>query len=153
MISFQRGDMLLADVDAMVNPVNCVGKMGRGLALHFRTAFPGNFKAYAAACAAGQVCPGAMLVYRTYRRTPTFIINFPTKQHWRDVSRLSDIQAGLADLADVVRAYRIRSIAVPALGCGLGGLDWDDVRPMIIAALEPIKGLRAIIFEPREVGA
>ena len=152
MITFERGDLLLADVDALVNPVNCVGKMGRGLALQFRAAFPDNFKAYAAACAAGQVCLGAMFIHHTGRR-PVYIINFPTKQHWRDASHLTDIEIGLGDLADVIRAFRIRSIAVPALGCGLGGLDWDDVRPMIIAALQPIEGLRAIIFEPREVRA
>ena len=153
MITFERGNLLLADVAAMVNPVNCVGKMGRGLALQFRTAFPENFEAYAAACAAGQVRLGAMLVNYIAGRRPPLIFNFPTKQHWRDESHLSDIETGLVDLAAFIGAFRVPSIAVPALGCGLGGLDWDDVRPMIIAALEPIKGLRAIIFEPREVGA
>src|SRR5713226_9507439 len=132
MIEVTHGDLLTADAEALVNTVNCVGIMGRGIALQFKNAFPANFKAYAAACRRGEVQPGRMFVFETGTFTnPQYIINFPTKRHWRGKSRLEDIEAGLKGLAGEIRDREIRSIAIPPLGSGLGGLNWAEVRERI----------------------
>lgn len=152
MVELKQGDILLAEADALVNTVNCVGIMGRGIALQFRKAFPENFKAYEAACKRGDVAIGRMLVYETGLLTgPRFIINFPTKRHWKGKSRIKDIDAGLHSLVKEIRDRGIRSVAVPPLGCGLGGQDWNVVRPMIIQAFREVPGVRVLLFEP--VGA
>lgn len=149
MIRFTRGDLLKADAEALVNTVNCVGVMGRGIALQFKKAFPSNFKAYAAACRQGEVVPGRMFVFDRRQLThPRFIINFPTKRHWRGKSRIEDLQAGLTALAEEVRTRQIRSIAIPPLGSGLGGLDWTEVRPLIEEAMAPLSDVNVLIFEP-----
>ena len=124
MIDSRCGDILNAEAAALINPVNCVGVMGKGLALQFKRAFPANFAAYAAACQAQEIAPGRIFVFRTEApRHRRFIVNFPTKRHWRDASRLEDIRLGLQSLAMAIGQFGIRSIALPPLGCGLGGLD------------------------------
>jgi O-acetyl-ADP-ribose deacetylase (regulator of RNase III) len=149
MIEFTTGDILGANAEALVNTVNCVGIMGRGIALQFKNAFPANFKAYQAACAREDVRPGKMFVFETGTLgNPKFIINFPTKRHWKGKSRMEDIESGLKALAGEIRERGIRSIAIPPLGSGLGGLNWSDVRPRIDAALRGINDLDVIIFEP-----
>jgi O-acetyl-ADP-ribose deacetylase (regulator of RNase III) len=149
MIEFKTGDIIQADAEALVNTVNCVGIMGRGIALQFKQAFPDNFKAYATACARKEVQPGRMFVFETgFLANPKYIINFPTKRHWRGKSRIEDIEAGLKALVEEIRRRGIRSIAVPPLGSGLGGLDWTEVRPLIEAALGGLD-VQAIVFEPR----
>ena len=149
MIRFKAGDVLAEDAEALVNTVNCVGVMGRGIALQFKKAFPDNFKAYAEACRRREVKPGRMFVFETGALTnPRYIVNFPTKRHWRGRSRMEDVEAGLKALAAEIEARNIRSIAVPPLACGLGGLAWDDVRPRIEAALADIDDLEAVVFEP-----
>ncbi len=149
MIKFRTGDILRADVEALVNTVNCDGIMGRGIALQFKNEFPDNFKAYQSACKRDEVQPGRMFVFSTDKFTnPRFIINFPTKRHWRGKSRIEDIDSGLRALAEEIRARGIRSIAIPPLGAGLGGLNWADVRPRIEAALQSFDDLRVIVFEP-----
>ena len=154
MVNFTTGDIFKADAEALVNTVNCVGVMGRGLALRFKQRFPENFKAYAAACKRKQVQPGKMFVYETGTLTdPKYIINFPTKRHWRGKSRIEDIDSGLLALTEEIRQRRIRSIAVPALGSSLGGLDWDDVRQRIDGALKDIPGLRVTVYEPGDLSA
>jgi len=126
--------------------------MGRGLALQFKRVWPENFTAYAAACRREEVQPGRMFVFETQQLTPPrFIINFPTKRHWRGKSRIEDIEAGLVDLVAVVRARGVRSIAIPPLGAGLGGLDWNEVRPRIERALGELAELQVIVFEPQGV--
>lgn len=151
MIEFKTGDILREDVEALVNTVNCVGVMGRGIALQFKHAFPANFKAYESACRREEVQPGRMLVFETgYLTNPKYIINFPTKRHWRGRSRMEDIDSGLRALAEEVRARAIRSIAIPPLGSGLGGLDWKHVRPRVEATMGGIENLRVIVFEPNE---
>ena len=122
MISYTSGDILNADVEALVNTVNCVGVMGRGIALQFKNMFPQNFEAYASACAVDAVQPGKMFVFETGQLTnPRFIINFPTKRHWKGKSRIEDIDAGLVALREEIVRRGIRSIAIPPLGSGLGG--------------------------------
>lgn len=148
-IELRIGDIFKADADAIVNTVNCVGIMGRGIALQFKNAYPANFKAYKAACDAEQVQPGQMFVFETGKFTPRFIINFPTKRHWKGKSRIVDIEAGLISLADEITSRGIKSVAIPPLGAGLGGLDWDDVLPRIKSALQDIPDVDVIIFEPK----
>lgn len=148
-----QGNLLRADVEALVNTVNCVGYMGRGIAAQFRRMYPENFKAYELACKRNEMVPGRMLVFETGQITnPRFIINFPTKRHWRGKSRIDDIEVGLRALIEEVKARGIRSIAVPPLGCGLGGLDWRDVRPLIARALAEVPEVRALVFEPNDEG-
>jgi O-acetyl-ADP-ribose deacetylase (regulator of RNase III) len=123
--------------------------MGKGIALQFKLAFPENFRAYKRVCDAGELTPGRMLVVdRPAGSVPRYIINFPTKEHWKGDSRLSWIRSGLAALAREVKMRGIRSVAVPPLGCGNGGLDWAEVRPMIVEALTPIPNLQVTLFEP-----
>ncbi|HET6841473.1 MAG TPA: macro domain-containing protein [Candidatus Angelobacter sp.] len=149
MIRLCRGDILHANAEALVNTVNCVGVMGRGIALQFRKAFPENYSAYKAACEKHQVQPGKMLVFDLNRlENPRFIINFPTKRHWKGKSNISDIKSGLKSLADEIRCRQIESVAIPPLGCGLGGLDWQEVRPLIEQAFADVPNVRAFIYEP-----
>ena len=149
MIRFAQGNLIEAPVEALVNTVNCVGVMGRGIALQFRKAFPENFKIYEAACERGEVVPGKMLVFETgFLTGPKYIINFPTKRHWKGKSRLEDIDAGLPALVDEVAKRGIRSIAIPPLGCGLGGLNWNDVRPRILRSFETLPDVQVQLFEP-----
>ena len=150
MIDLVTGNILEADVDALVNAVNCVGVMGKGLALQFKKRFPDVFRSYEKACRAGRVEPGRMhVVERASDARPRFIVNFPTKRHWRDPSRMEDIESGLEALVDELRTRRIRSVAIPALGCGLGGLDWSDVRPRIERGLSPLADVNVLLFEPK----
>ena len=150
MIEYKTGDLLAEETDALVNTVNCVGHMGAGIALQFKKAWPENFRAYAAACRNGEVQPGRMFVYETGQTvSPSYIINFPTKRHWRGKSRLEDIDAGLEALVAEVRRLSLRSVAVPPLGAGLGGLPWPQVRCRIEQALGALPDLRVVVFEPR----
>ena len=149
MVSFLKGDLFDSDVAAYVNTVNCVGVMGRGVALQFKKRFPDNFKMYEGVCKRKEMVPGKMLVYETHSVVnPKFIINFPTKRHWRGASRMEDIEAGLSDLVSVIQAKAITSVALPPLGCGLGGLDWNVVRTRMKSVLEQLNGVRVDIYEP-----
>src|SRR5690349_19653911 len=123
-IKFEQGNLLEANADALVNTVNCVGIMGRGVALQFKNAFPDNFAAYKRACDLDQVQPGRMFVFETGQFNPRYIINFPTKRHWKGKSRMEDIDSGLVAMVEEIRKRKIRSVALPPLGSGLGGLDW-----------------------------
>ncbi|MFE8072006.1 macro domain-containing protein [Marinobacteraceae bacterium S3BR75-40.1] len=150
MIEYKSGDILREDAEALVNTVNCVGVMGRGIALQFKKAFPQNFRAYAAACKNEEVQPGHMFVFDTDQLTnPRYIINFPTKRHWRGKSRMEDIEAGLNDLVAILRQYDIRSIAIPPLGSGLGGLEWPEVKARIEEHLAPLDDVQVLVYEPK----
>ncbi len=149
MIDIAKGNILEADAEALVNTVNCEGFMGKGIALQFKQAFPDNFKAYESACHAGQMIPGRMFIVDNGRLiNPRYVINFPTKRHWRGKSRIGDIQSGLKALIADVRRLGLRSIAVPPLGCGLGGLDWREVRPMIEEAFSALPDVHVLLYEP-----
>lgn len=149
MIEVTRGDILKADAEALVNTVNCVGVMGRGIAAQFKRAYPKNFSTYQQACSRHEVEPGRLLIVETGQfANPRWVINFPTKRHWRGNSRIEDIDAGLVALVADVRRLGIQSIAVPPLGCGLGGLDWSQVRPRIEQAFAALPDVKVLLFEP-----
>lgn len=149
MIERKQGNLLEADVEALVNTVNCVGVMGKGIALQFKRAYPENFKQYEKVCRAGQLQPGQMLVTNVgLFDNPKYIINFPTKRDWKQKSRLQDVQAGLISLVEEVKRLQVSSIALPPLGCGNGGLNWSEVAPLIEAAFEPLGHIRVMLFEP-----
>jgi O-acetyl-ADP-ribose deacetylase (regulator of RNase III) len=150
MIEETYGNLLSADTEAIVNTVNCVGYMGKGIALQFRKAWPDNYKVYQQRCRANEVVPGKMFVFETAGSVnPRYIVNFPTKRHWRGKSRIEDIELGLIALVQEVRSRRIGSIAVPALGCGNGGLNWSDVRPLIEDAFKLLPDVRVLLFPPQ----
>jgi O-acetyl-ADP-ribose deacetylase (regulator of RNase III) len=150
MIELAEGNLLHAPVEALVNTVNTEGVMGKGIALQFKQAYPQMFRAYVRACKAGEVQLGKMDVHDLggLIEGPRWIINFPTKGHWRARSRKSDIEAGLRDLVGTIQGLNIRSIAVPPLGCGHGGLAWAEVRPLIESALGHLSDLRVLLFAP-----
>ncbi|AMO70065.1 appr-1-p processing domain-containing protein [gamma proteobacterium BDW918] len=149
MIKFTSGDILRADAEAIVNTVNCVGVMGRGIALQFKKAWPDNFKDYAAACKQNEVKPGSMFIVETGQlANPKYIINFPTKRHWRGASKIEDVELGLNALSRDIKELGIKSIAIPPLGSGLGGLDWGDVRQVIEATLSDLGDVEILVYEP-----
>lgn len=152
MILQGNGSILDADqpVEAIVNPVNCVGVMGGGLARAFAKQFPLMENDYKAHCHNGTLRPGRMHVYApNYVESYKFILNLPTKDHWRDPSKIEYVQKGLIALLSHVTLLRIKSVAIPALGCGLGGLDWDEVKPLIIHNVSLYDDVMWYIFDPQ----
>lgn len=149
MIEHVTGNLLEADTEALVNTVNTVGVMGKGIALQFRQAYPENYQAYRKACHQGEVQPGRMFIFTTGKLTnPRYLINFPTKRHWKGKTKIQDVRDGLRALIAEVKERDIKSIAIPPLGCGNGGLDWNEVREMIEAAFEELPGVRVLLFAP-----
>ena len=150
MIEIQQGNLLKANAEAIVNTVNCVGVMGKGIALQFKQAYPDNFRQYAKACRVSEVRPGQMFVVSTGNLfNPRYIINFPTKRHWKGKSKIEDIQTGLKALIQEVKQLGITSIAVPPLGCGNGGLSWKTVKPLIESAFLELPNVQVLLFEPQ----
>ncbi len=153
MIELTEGDLLKADVEALVNAVNTVGVMGKGLALQFKEAYPKMFAAYRRACDSGALQPGLMHVYGLPGSgNPRYIINFPTKKDFRLPSHLGYIRSGLLALVTEIRQRNIHSLALPALGCGLGGLNWSDVFPLIQEAFAPLPEVRVLVYAPGRRG-
>lgn len=149
MIEYKKGDLLKTEAEALVNTVNCVGIMGKGIALQFKKAYPDNYKAYKQACDEKKIQIGSMFVFTTDSLVnPKYIINFPTKQHWKSSSKLENIEKGLKDLVKQILDLNIRSIAVPSLGCGCGGLDWNTVRKLIEKEFSKLENVSFIVFEP-----
>lgn len=150
MIEYKNGDIFNQDVEAIINTVNCVGIMGRGLALQFKNKYPKNFKEYEIACKKEVIKPGIMFVHQTGQLTnPKYIINFPTKRHWKGKSKIEDIESGLDNLIETIHKLGIKSISIPPLGSGLGGLDWQVVKQKIGQKLSNID-CQVIVFEPLE---
>lgn len=151
MIKYMTGDLLEDDAQVLVNTVNCVGVMGRGIALQFKKKFPENFKAYEQACKANLVVPGRMFVFAiTDMFEPRYIVNFPTKRHWRENSRIEDIESGLDDLVRFVTNNKIKSIAIPPIGSGLGRLNWSVVKNKIEQAFIDLTNVEVRIYQPSE---
>lgn len=154
MIEYARGDILEADTEAIVNSVNCVGVMGRGLALQVKKAFPETFARYKAVCERGELEPGRVFIHDRGALLPVdgprYIANVPTKTHWRPPSKVQYIEDGAEALVREVKRLQITSIAVPPLGCGGGGLDWQKVEPVLVAAFEAIPQVRVVLYPPHE---
>ena len=149
MINYKKGDLFNDNAEAIVNTVNCVGVMGRGIALQFKKHYPENFKKKKKKCKLKEITPGRVFVFETNSlMNPKYIINFPTKRHWRGESRIEDIEAGLTDLISNIEKYNITSIAIPPLGSGLGGLEWSLVKSKIESALKDIKEVTINVYEP-----
>lgn len=148
MMHYRSGNLLDASAEALVNTVNEVGVMGKGIALMFKERFPESSRAYMEASKAGQVRVGRMFVTGTNELFPKWIIHFPTKMHWRNPSKLTWVKEGLEDLVRVIQEYRITSIALPPLGCGNGGLVWSEVRSVIHDALSGLQNVDVIVYEP-----
>lgn len=149
MFKYKKGNILQEQSEAIINTVNCVGIMGRGIALQFKQTYPDNFKAYKHACDRGEVQPGKMFIYSLGKLfNPKYIINFPTKRHWKGKSNIQDIKSGLIALKEDIKKYEIHSIAIPPLGCGLGGLDWNEIKLLIEQTLGDMTDIDFIIYEP-----
>jgi O-acetyl-ADP-ribose deacetylase (regulator of RNase III) len=153
MIEYETGDILKADVQALVNTVNCVGVMGKGIALQFKLKFPENFRAYEKVCNQDDLEPGRLFVFDRGQlfeedQGPQYIINFPTKTHWRKPSKLEYIEMGMDALVEEVQKRDIESIAIPPLGCGNGGLDWEDVETIIERHMEALPSVRVVLYPP-----
>jgi len=151
MMRFVQGNLFEAPVEALVNTVNTVGVMGKGIALMFKEAFPGNFLAYEEACKGHEIKIGRMFVTETGALSgPRWIINFPTKKHWRPPSKLEWITEGLGDLKRVIRQNHIHSVAIPPLGSGNGGLNWSEVRQQVERVLGDLEDVDVVVYEPTE---
>jgi O-acetyl-ADP-ribose deacetylase (regulator of RNase III) len=151
MVRFTKGNILDAETEAIVNTVNTVGVMGKGIALMFKQAYPDNFQQYSNAVKRNEIGIGRVLPVETGNLMgPKWILNFPTKKHWRQPSQLEWIESGLHDLIRTIERLGIRSVAVPPLGCGAGGLEWDSVRPMIERILGDVQDLDVVIYEPTQ---
>jgi len=148
MVQFRQGDLLQARAEALVNAVNTAGVMGKGIALMFKERFPENYRRYAAACKVGEVHTGQMFVTEISELDgPRWIVNFPTKEHWRGKSRMEWIKTGLVDLRRFLMQHNVKSVAIPPLGAGNGGLNWVEVRPQIEATLAGLD-TEIQVFEP-----
>lgn len=149
MIELTKGNLLASSDGVLVNTVNTVGVMGKGIALQFKDEFPHNYAVYVETCRKGELYPGTLLTVkdRSIRYGEKVIVNFPTKVHWRNSSKYEYIQKGLVALRDLIITNKVESISIPPLGCGNGGLDWSKVKPMI---MESLSGLDTLIhlYEP-----
>jgi len=149
MVKLSKGNLIEAKVEALVNTVNTLGIMGKGIALQFKQAYPENFNAYQKSCKGGEVKIGKMFTFETRQMVnPHYIINFPTKGHWKEKSKLEYIRSGLQDLIAEVKRLGVKSIAVPPLGCGSGGLDWNKVRPLVEKAFSEVPEVEVLLFSP-----
>lgn len=151
MITVGSGDLLQSTAMAHVNAVNTVGTMGAGIARQFRDRYPAMYADYQHACRLNLVRIGEMWIFDRGASAgrPRWIINFPTKRHWRQPSALTYIQQGLDDLVRQVRRLGVNSIAIPALGCQNGGLSWDAVEPLIRGAFEPLACVDVQLYSPQ----
>ena len=150
MIIYQTGNILHDQADAIINTVNTVGVMGKGLALQFKKAFPDNFKVYKKACDDQGLVTGEVLTVELNSiNAPFYIINFPTKAHWKGKSKLEYIEQGLSSLKSEVKRLGLKSVALPALGSGLGGLDWHAVDSLIQSSLSELPGVEWRVYPPQ----
>ncbi len=150
MVTFVKGDIFKSPAQVLTNTVNCVGVMGKGVALEFKNRYPKMFGDYKSKCDLGEVKPGQPYLWED---DSAQVLNFPTKRHWRDGSLLQDIEDGLKHLASSYEKLGIQSIAMPALGCGLGGLKWSEVQPLIVKYLGNIPDLDVYVYEPQSVAS
>lgn len=155
MIVACTGDLLSAEAEVLVNPVNCVGIMGAGLALDFKLRYPQVFQRYRAACKNGEIQVGSVVVHllspaERQGSVVRAVVSFPTKHHWRESSKITSIETGLHALVHALRNLQAPSVAVPALGCGKGNLNWDDVRPRVERAFAAAPDIRVLLYAPHD---
>ncbi len=148
MIIYKKGNIVNDEAEALVNSVNTVGVMGKGVALAFKKAFPQNYKIYKQACDNNELRTGKLLITQTGQFQPKYIINFPTKVHWRNPSKYEYIEEGLKELVRIIRIKNIKSIAIPPLGAGNGKLEWDKVKHLIEKYLSQFKNIKINVYEP-----
>ena len=148
MVKFKTGNILEDPSEVLVNTVNCAGIMGKGLALEFKLRYLPMFTKYQEACSKKELLPGMVWVWSTGEEQPKYIFNFSTKDHWRSPSKLSWIKQGLDELLKQTKAFKVKSVAIPPLGCGLGGLDWNVVKPMIVYTCNRLPAVDWSIYEP-----
>lgn len=146
MVTFVKGDIFESPAQVLTNTVNCVGVMGKGVALEFKNRYPKMFNDYKLKCDQNNVKPGQPYLWED---DSVQVLNFPTKRHWKDNSLLQDIEDGLKHLASSYEQMGIQSIAMPALGCGLGGLKWSEVQPLIVKHLGTLPDLDVYVYEPQ----
>ena len=148
-MNYKKGNILESNTEVIINPVNTVGVMGKGLALQFKQKFPANYKIYKEACKNKTIDIGkSLLVDESNLERKKFIINFPTKKHWNNPSKIEYIEEGLKDLVRIIENNNFESMAIPALGCGLGGLEWENVKLLFEKYLRNLEGIEIVIFEP-----
>ncbi len=152
-MNYTKGNILESNIAVIINPVNTVGVMGKGLALQFKQKFPTNYKIYKEACKNKTIDIGKLLLVSNFNNESNlerkkFVINFPTKKHWRNPSKIEYIEEGLKDLVRIIEAEKFESMAIPALGCGLGGLEWEDVKLLVEKYLGSLEGIEIIVYEP-----
>lgn len=150
LIELPDGDLFTSGAEALVNPVNTVGVSGKGLALEFKKRFPKAVEKYEAVCKLKAFDVGNVLVCTEEGESPKYVIHFPTKEHWKRPSRTLYIDSGLLALWRAIDHHKIRSIAIPALGCGLGGLKWENVRFLIVEYLKAVDDLTVYLYPPKE---
>jgi len=150
MIRIVDGNIFEADTQGIVNPVNCVGVMGAGLAKRFANFYPEMEAEYKTACNEGKLAPGKIFVWviDTYDEL-LYIFNLPTKEHWKDPSKMEYIRKGIAELIRTMDKHEVHSVAIPALGCGLGGLNWDDVSKEIVKQFQRKPDKTVWLYPPR----
>lgn len=155
-LEFKKGNLFESHDEAIVNTVNCVGVMGKGIALQYKNLFPENYTEYKKQCSQKNIVPGKMFVYE-YKtedlfteHKPQFIINFPTKDHWRAKSKIEYVEQGLDDFINVITQKNIRSISMPAIGCGNGGLEWSNVKKIIVRKLSELDEITVNVYEPKD---
>lgn len=149
MISQGTGSIFNSNAEAIVNAVNCVGVMGAGLAKAFKDRYPLMYEQYALKCSLGLIRPGKMDLYILDANRPKYIINFPSKDHWKDPSHLKYIRLGRYELINAVKDWKIKSVAIPALGCGLGGLNWEEVKPILEDLNFYLPDVNWILYDPQ----
>ena len=150
MIKFIKGDLFNSKMYALVNTVNCVGVMGKGIALEFKKRFPHYFKVYKETCDLKELEIGELLIIYDlhFRMKERMIVSFPTKKHWRNPSEYEYIEKGLEELVKLIYQHEIKEIAMPALGCTNGGLDWEVVKEMIVKHLSLLENIEIEVYEP-----
>lgn len=149
MIEYTDGSIFESGCEALVNPVNCVGVMGAGLALQFRQRYARMFIEYKRSCTRGLLRPGSVQPVKVSSDNPQWVLNLATKDNWRDPSQMAWVEKGLDDLKRFVLSANIQSVAIPAIGCGYGNLDWLDVKPAIEQRLGDL-AIRVVVFPPQK---
>ncbi len=149
MIEFRNDDLFQSECEALINPVNCVGVMGGGLAKIFKNKYPDMYKDYRQYCKEGKLRPGGLHIYVDVDESPEYIINFPTKDNWLEDSKIEYVIDGLKSLKRIIKDLNIKSIGIPAIGSGLGNLNYEDVKPLLEQFAIDLPDVKVVCYEPK----